>query len=301
MLRGSSTPHNTPPPALVAAQRAADHQRLIHPHHVRQLAMNTIIVGLKPVLEALKAGTLLEKIVLLQGVRGTIIDEITAAAQRLKVPVGFMNRQEFRSLASDVTTQGIVALIARKPSASVEDFDARAAALGEPGFLLLLDEIEDPQNLGALVRTAECAGVHGVMLTRHHSAPINAAAVKASAGATEHMAIAEVTNLVSAIDDLKQRGFWIVALDQEGSRLYTDVVYAKPVALVVGNEGKGVRRLVRDHSDFVVQIPMYGKIASLNASVAGGLVMYEVARQRRALAPAPGEKDNGKSAEADGH
>ncbi len=243
--------------------------------------MNTLIVGRKPVLEALKAGTLLEKIVLLQGVRGTIIDEITALAQRTKVPVTLMNRQEFRSLASDVTTQGIVALVARKSSASLEDLLGRGAERNEAGFLLLLDEIEDPHNLGALVRTAECAGVHGVVVPRHHSAPVNSAAVKASAGATEHMAIAEVTNLVTAIGELKQHGYWIVGLDVDGDRVYTEVDYLVPVALVVGNEGKGIRRLVREHCDFVVQIPVYGKVQSLNASVAGALVMYEVARQRR--------------------
>ncbi len=243
--------------------------------------MDNIIVGRNPVLEALKAGTLLEKIVLLQGVRGTIIDEITALAQHSKVPVALMNRQEFRSLASDVTTQGIVAVVARKPTASLEDLLARGAERQEAGFLLLLDEIEDPHNLGALVRTAECAGAHGVVVPRHHSAPVNSAAVKASAGATEHMAIAEVANLVAAIGELKQHGYWIVGLDVEGDRSYAEVDYATPIALIVGNEGKGIRRLVREHCDFVVQIPVYGKVQSLNASVAGALVMYEVARQRR--------------------
>ncbi len=249
--------------------------------------MHNIIVGRKPVLEALKAGTLLEKIVLLQGVRGVIIDEIAGLAQRLKVPVVLMNRQEFRSLASDVTTQGIVALVARKPSASLDDLFARAAERNEAGFMLLLDEIEDPQNLGALVRTAECAGVHGVVVPRHHAAPVNSAAVKASAGATEHMAIAEVTNLVAVIGELKERGYWIVGLDGDGDRDYTEVDYSTPVALVVGNEGKGIRRLVREHCDFVVRIPVYGNVASLNASVAGALVMYEVVRRRRPASGAP--------------
>ncbi len=243
--------------------------------------MNTIIVGRKPVLEALRAGTLLEKVVLLQGVRGSIIDEISETADRLKVPVVFMNRQEFRSLASDVTTQGIVALLAHRKTSTLEDILQRAARSGENGFIVLLDEIEDPQNLGAIVRTAECAGVHGVVVSKHHAAPVNAAAVKASAGATEHMAIAEVTNLVNTITELKEQRYWIVGLDMDGDREYPAVDYTTPIVLVIGNEAKGIRRLVREQCDFVVKIPVFGKIGSLNASVAGALAMYEVARQRK--------------------
>jgi 23S rRNA (guanosine2251-2'-O)-methyltransferase len=243
--------------------------------------MNNLIVGRKPVLEALKAGTLIERIVLLQGVRGDVIAEITSLAQHQKVPVGQASRQEFRELASDVTTQGIVAVVARRHTASVDDILARAAGAHENGFVLVLDEIEDPHNLGALIRTAECAGVHGVIVPKHHSAPINAATIKAAAGATEHLPIAEVTNLSTTLDELKQAGYWVVGLDMDGDKGYADVDYRTPVILVVGNEGKGIRRLVREHCDFVATIPLFGKVGSLNASVAGALAMYEVVRQRK--------------------
>ncbi len=242
--------------------------------------MNNLIVGRKPVLEALKAGTLIERIVLLQGVRGDVISEITSLAERQKVPVGQASRQDFRELASDVTTQGIVAVVARRHSASVEDILARVAADHAKGFILVLDEIEDPHNLGALIRTAECAGVHGVIVPRHHSAPINAATIKAAAGATEHLPVAEVTNLSTTLDELKQAGYWVVGLDMDGDKAYANVDYRTPVIIVVGNEGKGIRRLVREHCDFVASIPLFGKVGSLNASVAGALVMYEVVRQR---------------------
>ena len=244
--------------------------------------MNNLIVGRKPVLEALKAGTLLERIVLLQGVRGSIIEEITAAADRQKIPVNEASRQEFRELASDVTTQGIVAVVARRQAATVEEILARASSDSRPGFLLVLDEIEDPHNLGALIRTAECAGAHGVILPKHHSAPVNAATIKASAGATEHLPVAEVTNLSTTLDDLKEAHYWVVGLDMEGEKEFTQVDYTTPIALVVGNEGKGIRRLVREHCDFIARIPLFGKVQSLNASVAGALVMFEVVRQRRA-------------------
>ncbi len=243
--------------------------------------MNTLIVGRKPVLEALKAGTLIERIVLLQGVRGNVITEITTLAQRQKIPVGEAGRQEFRELANDVTTQGIVAIVARRHSATVEDILGRAAADRRPGFILVLDEIEDPHNLGALIRSAECAGAHGVIVPKHHSAPINAATIKASAGATEHLPVAEVTNISTTLDELKQAHYWVVGLDMDGDKEYTQVNYRTPIVIVVGNEGKGIRRLVREHCDFVATIPLLGKVESLNASVAGALVMFEVVRQRK--------------------
>ncbi len=137
--------------------------------------------------------------------------------------------------------------------------------------------------MGALVRTAECAGVHGVVLPKHHAASVTTTVVKTSAGATEHMPMAEVTNIVNTLEQLKEDHYWVVGLDAEGDRLYTQIDYATPVALVVGSEGKGIRRLVREHCDYLVKIPLFGKIPSLNASVAGALVMFEVARQRNKI------------------
>jgi 23S rRNA (guanosine2251-2'-O)-methyltransferase len=239
------------------------------------------IAGRKPVLEALKAGTQIERIVVLQGVHGGIIEEIRTGALRAHVNVVELRRDEFRALADETTSQGVIALtIAKKQLLSLEEILSQTKSRTEPGFLLILDEIEDPQNLGALIRTAECAGVHGVIVPKHHSAPVGPAAVKASAGATEHMTIAEVTNVVSAIEELKKEGFWIAGLEGSGSTSYTAADYTGHIALIVGNEGKGMRRLVKEHCDFLVSIPIRGKVSSLNASVAGALVMYEVVKQR---------------------
>lgn len=245
--------------------------------------MHSVIAGRKPVMEALRAGTRIEKIVFLQGVQGTVIEEIRRVAEQMSVPVVLANRQEFRDLATDATTQGVIAVAAgEKQYVDLGDVAGVAEIRGEKGFLLILDEIEDPQNLGALVRTAECTGVHGVIIPKHHAAGVTATVVKTSAGATEHMAMAEVTNIVSTIDELKERGYWVVGLAVDGKQSFTGIDYTMPIAIVVGNEGKGIRRLVREHCDHLVSIPMYGKLDSLNVSVAGALVMYEAARQRHA-------------------
>ncbi len=243
------------------------------------------IVGRKPVLEAIKAGTQIEKILILQGVHGGIIEEIRSAARRARVTILDVRREEFRALIDETTSQGVIALTAsKKQLMTLETLLSHVRTQTEPGFLLILDEIEDPQNLGALVRTAECGGVHGVIVPKHHSAPVGPAAVKASAGATEHMAIAEVTNMVNALEELKKEGYWIAGLEGTGTNLYSTVDYTGPIALVVGNEGKGIRRLVKEHCDYLVSIPIRGKVSSLNASVAGAIVMYEAVKQRNARA-----------------
>ncbi len=244
--------------------------------------MQGIIAGRKPVMEALRAGTGLERVVFLQGVQGNVIEEIRRFAEQKGVPVIQANKQQFRELATDATTQGVVAVLAaEKKYAAFEDLLAVPDARGEKGFLLILDEVEDPHNLGALIRTAEGTGVHGVIIPKHHSASVTAAVVKASAGATEHMEIGKVTNIAVTLDKLKERGYWVIGLAEEGDKTFYDLEYTTPVAIVVGNEGKGIRRLVREQCDHLVRIPMFGKIESFNASVAGALVMYEVARQRR--------------------
>jgi 23S rRNA (guanosine2251-2'-O)-methyltransferase len=243
--------------------------------------MQGIIAGRKPVIEALRAGTNIEKIVLLLGVQGTVIEEIRRAAERSNVPVSQASRQEFRELASDATTQGVVAIVHEmKNFVGLDEIVGVAEAKKEKPLILILDSIEDPQNLGALIRTAECAGVHGVVIPKHHAASVTSGVVKASAGATEHVAMAEVTNIVSTMDELKERGFWTAGVALEGDIPFTGFDYTTSAAIVVGNEGKGIRRLVREHCDRLVRIPMYGRVGSLNASVAGALVMYEAARQR---------------------
>lgn len=239
-----------------------------------------IITGRRPVLEALKAGTAIETIMTLSGVHGRIIEELKILAETRGVEVVEMDREQFRKFANEQTAQGVGALVADRHFAEVPRLLEVAHQRAEPGLLLILDGIEDPHNFGALVRTAECAGLHGVIIPKHHAASVTGTVVKASAGATEHILIAEVTNLVHTIGKLKEKGYWIVGLDAAGDKLYTKIDLKAPVAIVVGNEGKGIRRLVRDHCDFLVKIPLFGKIDSLNASVAGALVMYEAVRQR---------------------
>jgi 23S rRNA (guanosine2251-2'-O)-methyltransferase len=187
----------------------------------------------------------------------------------------------FRDLVSDTTTQGVVAIVGTKKYVEMEDILNASERKNEAPFVLFLDEIEDPQNLGALIRTAECAGAHGAVIPKHHAASVNLTVARTSAGASEHLPVAKVTNITTTLEELKGKGFWIVGTDAESDKLYTEVDYTTPVAIVVGSEGKGIRQLVREKCDFVVKIPLYGVVRSLNASVAGALVMYEVTRQRK--------------------
>ncbi len=242
-----------------------------------------IIAGRNPVMEALKAGTLIEKVIILAGVQGSIIERIRGLAKQNRIPCVEVGKQRFRDLVSDATTQGVVALVGTKAYVDVEDILRVAAEKHEKPFLLILDEIEDPQNLGALLRTAECSGVHGAIIPKHHAASVNQTVAKTSAGASEHLPVAKVTNIAATIEELKAQGIWVVGPDASAEKSFTEIDFAGPTALVVGNEGKGIRHLVKEKCDFLVKIPLYGKIESLNASVAGALVMYEVSRKRRAV------------------
>jgi 23S rRNA (guanosine2251-2'-O)-methyltransferase len=250
--------------------------------HDRKPTIN-IIAGRNPVMEALKAGTLIEKVVILAGVKGTAIEKIKAAAKRNRVPFIEVGKQRFRELVSDTTTQGVVAIVGTKAYVEVDDILAVAQENGEPPFVLILDEIEDPQNLGALLRTAECSGIHGAIIPKHHAASVNQTVAKTSAGASEYLPVAKVTNIAQTLEELKKKGLWIVGTDADAEKSYTQVDYSGPIAIVIGNEGSGIRHLVKEKCDFVVKIPVYGKIESLNASVAGALVMYEAVKKRKGL------------------
>ncbi len=239
-----------------------------------------IIAGRQPVLEALKSGKHIEKIFLLYGTKGSAIEKIRSLAKKSGVPVSEVNKQRIHEFAGDTATQGVVALIASKDYVDVEDLLTAARQKNEPPFLLILDEIEDPHNLGALIRTAECAGVHGVIVPKHHSASLNQTVAKTSAGASVFVPVAKVSNIAQTLDELKSQGVWIVGTDASAERLYHDISYEGPMALIVGNEGRGIRKLVKEKCDFLVKIPLYGKIDSLNASVAGALVLFEAARAR---------------------
>lgn len=208
-----------------------------------------------------------------------IIDEILALAGKAKIAVQRVPRQTLDNLAKG--HQGVALEVGRYPTVTVEDILTRAAKSNEPPFLVALDHLEDPHNLGAIVRTAEVVGVHGLIIPRQRAAGVTPAVVNASAGAIEHMAVAEVPNLVQALNKLKQANVWLTGVeDTPEAQLYAQADLTGPVALVIGSEGKGISRLVKETCDFLIKLPMRGHIESLNASVACGLILYEVWRAR---------------------
>ena len=243
--------------------------------------MQNLIIGRRPVLESLRSDTPPEKIYILFGTRGNALLQIQQLAKRQGVPVKEIDRQRFLELSSDPNAQGVLAIGATKQYVDIEALLQVSADKNESPFLLVLDEIEDPHNVGALIRTAECAGIHGVILPKHHAATLNETVAKASAGASLHLPAAKVTNIASTLEELRSRGVWIVGTDMQGEKAYDEQDYRGAIAVVVGNEGKGIRRLVKEKCDFLVRIPLYGKIGSLNASVAGALVLFAAARGRR--------------------
>jgi 23S rRNA (guanosine2251-2'-O)-methyltransferase len=211
--------------------------------------------------------------------QAAIIDEIVGLCRQLRVPVQRVPRKKL----SDLTTghQGVVLEVGRYPTVAVEDILAVAEKQAESPFLVAFDHLEDPHNLGAIIRTAEAVGVHGVLLPKRRSAGITAAVVSASVGATEQMLVAEVANLTQTLKKLKQAGIWQVGLEKAAeARPYHQTDLTGPIALVIGSEGKGLSRLVKESCDFLVELPMRGQIESLNASVAGALILYEAWRAR---------------------
>jgi 23S rRNA (guanosine2251-2'-O)-methyltransferase len=238
------------------------------------------IAGRQPLLEALKSRQPIDQILILHGTAGAQIQQIKQLAREQRIAVKEADKERFREVSGDTVTQGVLALVNDYRYVEIEDILALAQRKNEPPFLLVLDEIEDPHNLGALVRTAECAGVHGVIIPKHHAASVNQTVIKTSAGATSHMPIARVTNIAQTLDELKKENIWIVGTDMQAEKKYFEHDYRGAVAVVIGSESSGMRRLVKEKCDFLVSIPMHGKIESLNASVAGGLVLFEAAKLR---------------------
>lgn len=247
---------------------------------INEATVENLIAGRQPVLEALRSDTPLEKIYILFGTHGGVIQTIQLLSKRRGVSVKEIDRQRFLEICPDVNAQGVVAIASTKTYVDVDTILKLAGDKGEAPFLLILDEIEDPHNLGALIRTGECAGIHGVIIPRHHSASLNETVIKSSAGASLHLPVAKVTNIATTIDELREHGVWVVGSDMTVTRTYDEHDYAGPLAIVIGNEGKGIRRLVKEKCDVLVKIPLYGKIESLNASVAGGVILFEAARKR---------------------
>lgn len=246
---------------------------------LRQPKGSRLIEGWNPVLEALRAGRKLQHIWLAaqQHKSAPTLHEL---AKTVGARVTEVERQQLNVLTGGEEHQGVAAAAPPYEYTSVEAILERAEAQGEPPFVLILDHIEDPHNLGSLIRTAECAGVHGVLIPNRRAASVTAAVGKASAGAIEHMPVARVGNLVHEMERLKERGLWVVGAHMEGDHSLFEADMKGPIALVIGAEGRGLSRLVAERCDSLVHIPMWGRVNSLNASVAGGLLMYEVARSR---------------------
>lgn len=238
-----------------------------------------MIPGRNAVLELLRSGRTVDKLFVQKGEREGSVTLIVAMAKQAGIPVVEAERQKLDGLSAGLRHQGVVALAAQKEYATVEELLKIAEERGEPPFLVLCDGIDDPGNLGAVIRCAEGAGAHGVIITKRRSVGLTAAVERASAGALEHMAVAKVTNLAVVIDELKEKGLWIYGAEAGGSRCYeTDLTGA--VAVVMGSEGKGLSRLVADKCDRIVSIDMYGKVNSFNVSCAAAVILCEVARQR---------------------
>ena len=238
-----------------------------------------LIIGRKPVLEAINSGEELEQIFILYGQQGTIITAIRIAAKKRGIKCTEIPFQKFNPLSLHQNTQGIIAVKSDQKYSSLEELISLSKQKRYP-LLLILDSVQDTHNLGAILRSAECAGVDGIILTKYNSAPINETVNKTSAGAISYLKICTVNNLSVSIKQLKENGFWIVGSSLDNSKNYNEVDYKIPVALIVGNEEKGIRKLTADNCDFIVSIPMNGKVQSLNVSVATGILLFEILRQR---------------------
>ena len=239
-----------------------------------------IVAGRNAVFEALTSGRPVNKIYIKAGLQGGSLGKIVAEAQKSTVLIEYVQPEKLDRLALGIRHQGIVALASPVTFSSLEDVLERSASHKEIPFLLLLDELQDPQNVGALIRSADAAGVHGVLLPKRRSCPLNMVVAKVSAGAVNYVPVVQIGNIVQTLRSLKEQGFWVVGADMEGESLYFDADLDRPLVLVIGAEGKGLGRLVKENCDMLVLIPMQGGVNSLNASAAGAILMYEVVRQR---------------------
>ncbi|TJY38886.1 23S rRNA (guanosine(2251)-2'-O)-methyltransferase RlmB [Cohnella pontilimi] len=239
------------------------------------------LAGKNPVLEALKAGRPLNKIWLSSQAQRHLVGPILEEAKTRGVVVQHVDKRKLDQLVPGVTHQGVVAQAAPTEYVEVDELLARAAERGEMPLLVLLDEVEDPHNLGSVLRTVDCTGAHGVVVPKRRSASLTAVVAKTSAGAVEYVPVARVANLVQTIEKLKEAGVWIAGADAAAESDVFRSNLTGPLAVVIGSEGRGLSRLVREKCDFLISLPMFGRINSLNASVAAGVILYEAVRQRR--------------------
>lgn len=241
-----------------------------------------MIYGRNPVIEALKTGTTtIDKLMIQEGLHHPQIKEILRLSKENGVMYRFVDKRKLDTLCDGGNHQGVVASISAHSYAEVSDILALAKEKGEPPFVVILDGICDPHNLGSIIRTANAAGAHGVIIPKNRSVSLNATVSKVAAGAVEYTPVARVTNLSQTLEKLKKEGLWIVGTDLSGTQTHFECSLTGPLGIVIGSEGEGMSRLVRESCDFLVKIPMIGRIESLNASVAAGVLLYEAVRQKQ--------------------
>ena len=241
--------------------------------------MSEQIEGRNAVLEAFRSGKCVDKLFILDGCQDGPVRTIAREARKKDTIINYVSKERLDQLSETHAHQGVIAQVAAYEYSTVEDILAKAEEKGEPPFLILLDNVEDPHNLGAIIRTANLAGAHGVIIPKRRAVGLTSTVAKTSAGAINYTPVAKVTNLVRTMEELKQKGIWFVCADMGGESMYR-MNLTGPIGLVIGNEGEGVSRLVREACDFTASIPMKGDIDSLNASVAAGVLAFEIARQR---------------------
>ena len=250
-----------------------------------QMSSMVMLAGRRAVLEALRAGKRkFDGVWYLDGGHGGPLREIIDLANSHRVPLFAVSREELDGMAGSADHRGVLARAEQTAEPSLDELIASVAASGEPALLVALDEIKDPQNVGAIIRTADAAGAHGIITTTHRTAPSEGPGVeRASAGAAEYVPVSRVVNLRDALERCREAGFWVVGADMDGDRDYTEADLKGPVVLVMGEEGKGIRPLTRRTCDMIVRIPMRGKVASLNVSASAAVLLFEAARQRRVV------------------
>ncbi len=241
---------------------------------------NDQVEGRNAVLELLESGRDINKILVANGEKHGSIHKILAIAKERKIIVTEMERNKLNQIAQTPNNQGVIAIVPPYNYCEIDDILEEAKRKNEMPFILILDGIEDPHNLGSIIRTAETAGVHGIIIPKRRAASVNSTVSKVSAGAVEYMKIARVNNINETIRYLKEQDVWICGTDMDTNTIYTKQDYKMPIAIVIGSEGFGMSRLVKENCDFLVKIPMKGKITSLNASVSAGIIMYEVVKNR---------------------
>ena len=241
--------------------------------------MSEQIEGRNAVLEAFRSGKCVDKLFILDGCQDGPVRTIAREARKKDTIINYVSKERLDQLSETHAHQGVIAQVAAYEYSTVEDILAKAEEKGEPPFLILLDNVEDPHNHGAIIRTANLAGAHGVIIPKRRAVGLTSTVAKTSAGAINYTPVAKVTNLVRTMEELKQKGIWFVCADMGGESMYR-MNLTGPIGLVIGNEGEGVSRLVREACDFTASIPMKGDIDSLNASVAAGVLAYEIVRQR---------------------